>query len=349
MEPDKKFPPLKNGRDPRDIVTPYAFHVHPQLLGLPLAKPWQRAIAIGIDGLLIGALSAVHGGALLLIAAIVLFRWIGRAPALTRWRFLLRVAAACAALMGLFGLTNAVRDEVRYGRDDAPKPKAVEKQINHSVHLTKLMTLAHAGVCRTVECVRPPLFDFAAVAAAKQWDEQKSADAAAKAIKDLPVSEQERSALIEEFHKRYRSLPSPALAQAIIGDSDEDAGKEDKPQYSIVAWAKGILDDLGIGLGWAALYFSVFTAWWRGQTPGKKLAGIRAVRLDGKPFTLWTAFERYGGYGAGFATGLLGFAQVYWDRNRQAIHDKISETVVISGDLPVDLMPERPPAVPGIS
>ena len=32
---------------------------------------------------------------------------------------------------------------------------------------------------------------------------------------------------------------------------------------------------------------------------------------------------------AGLATGLLGFIQIYWDANRQAIHDKISATVVI--------------------
>ncbi len=44
-------------------------------------------------------------------------------------------------------------------------------------------------------------------------------------------------------------------------------------------------------------------------------------------------FGRYGGYGAGFATGLLGFLQVYWDPNRQAIQDKISATVVIKGSI----------------
>ena len=40
-------------------------------------------------------------------------------------------------------------------------------------------------------------------------------------------------------------------------------------------------------------------------------------------------YGRYGGYGAGFATGLLGFAQIFWEPNRQAIQDKISETLVI--------------------
>jgi uncharacterized RDD family membrane protein YckC len=68
---------------------------------------------------------------------------------------------------------------------------------------------------------------------------------------------------------------------------------------------------------------------WRGQTPGKRLLGIRVVRLNGKPITWWASFERFGGYAAGLATGLLGFLQIFWDRNRQAIHDKIMETVVV--------------------
>jgi uncharacterized RDD family membrane protein YckC len=29
------------------------------------------------------------------------------------------------------------------------------------------------------------------------------------------------------------------------------------------------------------------------------------------------------------ATGLLGFAQIWWDSNRQAIHDRIVGTVVV--------------------
>lgn len=112
------------------------------------------------------------------------------------------------------------------------------------------------------------------------------------------------------------------------------AGRAREAAHGVLEWAKALLDDLGIGLGWAALYFTVFPAWWNGQTPGKKALGIRVVQLDGTPISLWEAFERCGGYGAGLATGLLGFMQVWWDPNRQAIHDKIAETVVIVGDVP---------------
>jgi len=88
-------------------------------------------------------------------------------------------------------------------------------------------------------------------------------------------------------------------------------------------------DDLGLAFGWGTIYMTIFLSWWNGQTPGKRLLGIRVVQLDNSPINWWEAFERAGGYAAGFATGLLGFAQVYWDPNRQAIHDKISETVVV--------------------
>ena len=97
----------------------------------------------------------------------------------------------------------------------------------------------------------------------------------------------------------------------------------------IVDTLRSFADELGFGFGWAGLYLTIFLSWWNGQTVGKRAMGIRVVRLDGEPITWWTAFERAGGYAAGVATGLLGFAQVYWDANRQAIHDRIVGTVVV--------------------
>jgi len=91
----------------------------------------------------------------------------------------------------------------------------------------------------------------------------------------------------------------------------------------------GLIDDLGFGLGWASLYLTVALSAWKGQTVGKRIMRIRVLRLDGQPITWWTAFERAGGYAAGFATGLLGFAQILWDANRQGIHDRIVGTVVV--------------------
>jgi uncharacterized RDD family membrane protein YckC len=90
-----------------------------------------------------------------------------------------------------------------------------------------------------------------------------------------------------------------------------------------------LLDEVGIGLGWAALYFTFFPVVWRGRTPGKRLLRIRVIRLDGKPIGWWNAFNRFGGYAASVFTGLLGFLEMFWDHNRMALHDRIASTVVV--------------------
>jgi hypothetical protein len=97
----------------------------------------------------------------------------------------------------------------------------------------------------------------------------------------------------------------------------------------LLAGLVSLLEDLGLEFGWTSLYFTSFVALWRGQTPGKRLLGLRIVRLDNKPIGWWNAFERFAGYAAGLATGLLGFFQIFWDRNRQGIQDKIAATVVV--------------------
>ncbi len=95
----------------------------------------------------------------------------------------------------------------------------------------------------------------------------------------------------------------------------------------------GLLRDiwrqLGSAFGLWSIYFTVMLTLFKGQTVGKKVMGIRVLRLDGEPINWWAAFERGGGYFAGIATGLLGFVQVYWDANRQCVHDKIVGTVVV--------------------
>jgi uncharacterized RDD family membrane protein YckC len=90
-----------------------------------------------------------------------------------------------------------------------------------------------------------------------------------------------------------------------------------------------IVDAFGLSFGWGIVYFSLLPAWWGGQTLGKKLLRLRVVELTGKPMTPMLGLKRYGGYAAGMATGGIGFAQVLWDANRQALHDKAAHTVVL--------------------
>lgn len=98
------------------------------------------------------------------------------------------------------------------------------------------------------------------------------------------------------------------------------------------SWLNAVADfsrTFGLTFGWAGVYFTLCTAWWRGRTIGKFVVGTRVMRLDGRPLTAMDTFTRYGGYAAGLATGLIGFARLLWDPNRQAIEDRIAWTVVL--------------------
>ena len=123
---------------------------------------------------------------------------------------------------------------------------------------------------------------------------------------------------VERLRTNFRELTSENL---------ELREKVENPSF--LRTLSGLSADLGLTFGWSGVYFSFFLAWWRGRTPGKWLFGLRVVRLDHSPLSLWGSFERFAGYAAGLATGLFGFLQIYWDPNRQGIQDKIVGTVVI--------------------
>lgn len=95
-----------------------------------------------------------------------------------------------------------------------------------------------------------------------------------------------------------------------------------------------VADELGLGLGWLGLYFTALTVLGNGRTPGKRLFRLRVIRLDGKPIGWWTSLQRFGGYSASVVTGMSGFAEIFWDDNRQALQDKVVHTVVIQEPRP---------------
>jgi uncharacterized RDD family membrane protein YckC len=83
---------------------------------------------------------------------------------------------------------------------------------------------------------------------------------------------------------------------------------------------------LGVCFPWAyAVFFWTVT----GQTPGKAAMGVRIVRLDGLPMTLWTSIVRGLAYSISLASAGLGFLLVLSDNRRQALHDKFAHTCVI--------------------
>ena len=64
-----------------------------------------------------------------------------------------------------------------------------------------------------------------------------------------------------------------------------------------------------------------------GQTPGKRVLGLRVMRRDGTRLRAGNALLRYVGYWIS-AIFFLGFLWILFDNKRQGFHDKIAGTIV---------------------
>ncbi|MFM0573097.1 RDD family protein, partial [Paraburkholderia caledonica] len=78
------------------------------------------------------------------------------------------------------------------------------------------------------------------------------------------------------------------------------------------------------------LVTGVLWAVW-GTSPGKRVLRLRIVDADtGQPMTVRQAILRTAGYVLTFATCGAGFLWVPFNPRRQALHDRIANTVVIN-------------------
>lgn len=285
--------------DPKSVVTPDAFSVAPELLGTPLAAPWQRLTALVVDLMLVGLLKALSWRLLLGGAVLLLFLVLARRPEAGRLR---RTVVGCGGAL------------------------LVTATVLVTFVPTIVPALWRAGVLGPNEVSTPDMLDLPdSVAAPVLQDSVPAGEPRDATIRDVVM-------LVDSF------------AQAAASDTAGLGLQEPEQPSTAIAWIRDIADEAGLIFGWGTVYLTLFTAFWNGRTPGKRLLRLRVARLDGKPLGLLAAFERAGGYAAGFATGLLGFARVWWDPNRQGIHDKISETVVVREDQPrLPSLARRPP------
>jgi uncharacterized RDD family membrane protein YckC len=318
----------------RDVITPYAFKVDQALLGIPLAPPVKRAMAMVIDVILIFMAAKLSATLIAFVAAMAFYKGTAQQylPKMSSfWRRALKLFAASFLFVSTLTVLSLAID---FFEGDSTIQGT---QINKAEQKEELSE-HDKSIIRTYLA---------------QTDDDKNCDdicqsaASAKLVTQSPELAEIEDVGNSQVTRALLHLMVIADGEAIAaGDgvknldlapesiSDEVTNESNTtPVTSILQWGKGIIQDLGLGFGWAAVYFTLFSLLWRGQTPGKKVCNIRVVSLSGEPLGMLDCFGRYGGYGAGFATGLLGFLQVYWDPNRQAIQDKISATVVIQGSV----------------
>jgi uncharacterized RDD family membrane protein YckC len=317
-------------KETREIVTPYAFTVSPELLGQPLATPARRGVAMLIDVFLIAVLSGLSAFVFAGFVAMTFFKAGDRLKQQKRFnimRLALRGSAASLLFIMVFAIVSDMGEP-----DKSVLTEASQKKENEET-MKSLLDLAAALIdisCKDdSECLLQYAEGVAIGAAAMEVPVEDINATTSDIVSQKEWGDEKKSLFIDKFVNTLNEERNAYNDDILEIIQATDTSEQKNVVYSLVKWMEGIMSDLGLGLGWAALYFSVFTAWWRGQTIGKKIVGIEVVKLNGNYPSLWESFGRYGGYGAGFATGLLGFLQIYWDPNRQAIQDKISETLVL--------------------
>ena len=304
-------------RDPRTIVTPDAFSVDPPLLGTPLAEPWRRGVAVLIDVLLVGLITALTSGfwfILGVVAAAFFFTRARKQEKTDRGSNVFRFLLGCMGIMTL-SLTAVVFLGIRFvnqATDEFGPDFSIEDLTGSS------FTIGSPG-----GSVGPTVLGQTADPTAEQAGTEVAEAQDLRLAQALEVAGDTIGQLEQDLARANRNLED---SRAELDDALQQQG--------LVGWFTSRIDSLGFGFGWWTLYFTILMPWMKGQTPGKRVMGVRVVRLDGQPVTWWHAFERAGGYAAGVATGTLGFLQIYWDANRQAIHDKVAGTVVIRDGFP---------------
>jgi len=348
--------PFLTEDETKKILTPFAFKIDESLFGIPLAVPWRRGFALFVDFILIAILSSAPGELLAIVVAITFYR-IGNMKSRNKVGRLKRLKRIIFQFIGAFIIFVVLIDTLPNMFENSDSDNIVTIDDNHSLNWADGIALGalsagafqqiNSSSCTDITCWKSELLPFVEqLPTLTQNDEtaNKLVNTMVAAVDEKnKLNKGSRDSLEQYFFDEYLAVKTKLAPEALFVKAEstknidkpvqikDEKSQEDKNAfgYKGVEWLKGIIEDLGLGFGWAAFYFTVLTSIWNGQTPGKKLFKIRVVQLDGTRLSLWDSFGRYGGYGAGLATGLLGFLQIYWDPNRQAIHDKISSTIVI--------------------
>lgn len=330
---DEVHPPLTK-KECREIVTPYAFTVSDDLLGVPLASPMRRAVAMGIDGIIIFGLASAS---LLFILPVMLYLCWLRFQ-LKKYGQVLLLLLVTLALSG----TATVAPELISDKGDSSVNNLNVDQLGaaESAQLAAAVLVLAQKECQ-LDCIKQEVDKAGLMLAKAQVPVATAKDLLQELLDVTELPYKTRKVLLQQQLKSYpvvtngkaTTVAQPEQQQTVVVDRNDMA---EKPWYmpsegtqSVIGWVKGILADFGLGFGWAVFYFTAYIHWVHGQTIGKKLCQIKVIQLDGSDLSVFAAFSRQGGYGAGFATGLTGFLQVFWDPNRQAIQDKVVSTVVI--------------------
>lgn len=189
-------------KDPKTIVTPFAFHVAPELLYTPLASPLKRGLAMLIDGLLISVLAEQAGALFILLVGLTLVierrsHQLGKA---LKWGLYLAML-----LMTIWVTSDNI---ISYG--DADKGKDGEKvaqttgQQAESLNALKVMPQIIAlSLCEEASCADEKLTKLLSAMDSLEASDREKVALASQLIDELSLPSQEKQALMQRLKQAY--------------------------------------------------------------------------------------------------------------------------------------------------
>lgn len=100
-------------------------------------------------------------------------------------------------------------------------------------------------------------------------------------------------------------------------------------QATIDKWVQAIFIAIPFLLQWG--YFTLFEAFWNGQTPGKRLSKIRVIKQTGRPIALFESMGRNLVRFIDFIPGIyaVGVITMFLNKRQQRLGDLVAGTLVV--------------------
>ena len=129
------------------------------------------------------------------------------------------------------------------------------------------------------------------------------------------------------FWRRFAALTIDTIILYLFTIILSLIGTRLMPIYNGFTWV-AVIPYYGMALIINAVYFTYFHGI-SGQTPGKRMLGLRVVQAGGEHMTPGIALLRWVGYIISKTPLFLGFIWAAFDGRKQGWHDKIAGTCVI--------------------